>query len=98
MRERKLFQRIFLWFLGAMLLMALVSVLLTIFMTQQGIILTGQQEALSNALDRNGKRLLELVETESPARLREEIDRIRSETGLAIFIFEGEGVPVTGST
>ncbi|HCR37867.1 MAG TPA: ATP-binding protein [Synergistales bacterium] len=95
MRERKLFQRIFLWFLGAMLLMALVSVLLTIFMTQQGIILTGQQEALSNALDRNGKRLLELVETESPARLREEIDRIRSETGLAIFIFEGEGVPVT---
>ena len=41
MRERKLFLGIFLWFLGAMLLMVLVSVLLTVFMTQQGIILTG---------------------------------------------------------
>ena len=94
MRERKLFQRIFLWFLGAMLLMVLVSVLLTVFMTQQGIILTGQQEALSNALDRNGKGLLEVVETGNPARLRESIDRIRSETGLGIFIFDVDGVPV----
>ncbi|HQL02123.1 MAG TPA: ATP-binding protein [Synergistales bacterium] len=94
MRERKLFLRIFLWFLGAMLLMALVSVLLTVFMTQQGIILTGQQEALSNALDRNGKRLLELHETETPSRLSEEIERIRNETGLAIFIFDGRGTPV----
>ena len=94
MRERKLFLGIFLWFLGAMLLMVLVSVLLTVFMTQQGIILTGQQEALSNALDRNGKRLLELHEMEDPARLKEEMERIRSETGLAIFIFNGQGTPV----
>ena len=39
MKRHPLFLRIFLWFLGAMLLMAAVSVALTVFMSQQGIIL-----------------------------------------------------------
>ena len=43
MNRGTLFLRIFLWFLGAMLLMAAVSIGLTVFMTQQGIILSGQQ-------------------------------------------------------
>lgn len=94
MKGLRLFQRIFLWFLGAMLLMAGVSVLLTVFMTKQGIILTGQQEILSGALERNGNRLLGIIESDDPARLREEIEKIRNDTGLMIFIFDEQGIPL----
>lgn len=94
MKGLRLFQRIFLWFLGAMLLMAGVSVLLTVFMTKQGIILTGQQEILSGALERNGNRLLGILESDHPARLREEIEKIRNDTGLMIFIFDEQGIPL----
>jgi len=90
----RLFQRIFLWFLGAMLLMAGVSVLLTVFMTKQGIILTGQQEVLSGALDRNGNRLLGIIESEAPSLLAEEVEKIRQDTGLMIFVFDENGIPV----
>jgi len=55
LKRHPLFLRIFLWFLGAMLLMAAVSVSLTVFMSRQGIILTGHQEVLSDALDRHGR-------------------------------------------
>ncbi len=94
MKGLRLFQRIFLWFLGAMLLMAGVSVLLTVFMTKQGIILTGQQEVLSGALDRNGNRLLGIIESEAPSLLAEEVEKIRQDTGLMIFVFDENGIPV----
>lgn len=94
MKGHRLFVRIFLWFLGAMSLMALVSVVLTVFMSQQGIILTGQQEVLSDALDRNGQKLLQILETEGTPDLSRKIETIRKDTGLAIFIFDGNGVPL----
>ena len=91
MKGRALFLRIFLWFLGAMLLMAAVSVSLTVFMSRQGIILTGQQEVLSDALERHGQKILEILETRGTEAAFEAVDRIRRETGLAIFVFDESG-------
>jgi len=89
-----LFLRIFLWFLGAMLLMAAVSVTLTVFMTRQGIILSGHEEVLTDALDRRGWTVLETLETKGPEAAFEMIDGIRRETGLAIFVFDESGTPL----
>ena len=94
MKRGTLFLRIFLWFLGAMLLMAAVSIGLTVFMTQQGIILSGQQEVLSDALDRNGRKVLETLEAKGPEAAMEQSEVIRRETGLAIFIFDSGGTPI----
>jgi len=94
LKRHPLFLRIFLWFLGAMLLMAAVSVALTVFMSQQGIILTGHQEVLSDALDRNGEKILETFETKGPETAFEMTDKIRRETGLAIFLFDEKGSPL----
>lgn len=94
MKRGTLFLRIFLWFLGAMLLMAAVSIGLTVFMTQQGIILSGQQEVLSDALDRNGQKVLETLEAKGAEAAMEQSEEIRRETGLAIFLFDKDGTPL----
>ncbi len=94
MKGHTLFLKIFLWFLGAMILMGSVSVGLTVFMSQQGIILTGHQEVLSEALDRNGQELLETLENKGPRAAATAMDNIRRETGLSIFIFDETGAPL----
>lgn len=94
MKRHPLFLKVFLWFLGAMLLMAAVSVTLTVFMSRQGIILTGHQEVLSDALDRHGGKLVETYETKGQAAAFELMDDIRRETGLAILLFDEAGVPI----
>ena len=94
MKRHPLFLRIFLWFLGAMLLMAAVSVTLTVFMSRQGIILTGHQEVLSDALDRHGEKLVETYEEKGKAAAFELMDEIRRETGLAVLLFDDSGVPI----
>ncbi len=94
MKRHALFLRIFLWFLGAMLLMAAVSVTLTVFMSRQGLILTGHQEVLSDALDRHGEKLVETYERRGQAAAFEMMDEIRRETGLAILLFDESGAPI----
>ncbi len=94
MKWHALFLRIFLWFLGSMLLMAAVSVSLTVFMSRQGIILTGHQEVLSDALDRHGAKLVETYEEKGRVAAFELSDLIRRETGLAILLFDGNGAPI----
>lgn len=94
MKRHPLFLRIFLWFLGAMLLMAAVSVSLTVFMSRQGIILTGHQEVLSDALDRHGENLVETYEAKGQAAAFALMDEIRRETGLAVVLFDEAGVPI----
>lgn len=94
MKGHALFLRVFLWFLGSMLLMAAVSVTLTVFMSRQGILLTGHQEVLSDALDRHGPKLVETYEKKGWAEAFELTDKIRRETGLAIVLFDGNGVPI----
>lgn len=94
MKRHTLFLRIFLWFLGSMLFMAAVSMTLTVFMSRQGILLTGHQEVLSDALDRHGAKLVQTYEEQGRAAALEMTDRIRRETGLAILLFDGNGVPV----
>lgn len=94
MNRHALFLRIFLWFLGAMLLMAAVSVTLTVFMSRQGLILTGHQEVLSDALDRHGMKLVDTYEEKGQAAAFELMDQIRRETGLAILLFDESGSPL----
>ncbi len=94
MKWHALFLRIFLWFLGSMLLMAAVSVSLTVFMSRQGILLTGHQEVLSDALDRHGAKLVETYEEKGRVAAFELSDLIRRETGLAILLFDANGFPI----
>jgi two-component system sensor histidine kinase CpxA len=93
-KRHGLFFRIFLWFLGAMLLMAAVSMALTVFMSRQGIILTGHEEVLSDALDRHGAKILETYENEGAEAMLRAVDQVRKETGLVIFLFNEDGSPV----
>lgn len=94
MKGRALFLWIFLWFLGAMLLMATVSIGLTVFMARQGIILSGHEEVLTDALDRHGRKILEVLESRGTEAAFEAMDGIRKETGLAIFVFDEGGSPL----
>jgi Signal transduction histidine kinase len=77
-----------------MLLMAAVSVSLTVFMSRQGIILTGHQEVLSDALDRHGEKLVETYEAKGQAAAFELMEEIRRESGLAVLLFDEAGVPI----
>lgn len=88
---KNLFSIIFLWFLGGMVLMVFVSVGLTIFMARQGIILTGREEILASALANHGMRSIEIYETEGEGALRRNLEEIRRETRLGIFIFDKDG-------
>jgi two-component system sensor histidine kinase CpxA len=77
-----------------MLLMAVVSMSLTVFMSRQGILLTGHQEVLSDALDRHGVKLVETYEEKGRAAALDLTETIRRETGLAILLFEENGFPI----
>ena len=50
MKRSSLFVTVFLWFLATIFLSVAVSFGLTILMTRQGIVLTGEEEVLSKAL------------------------------------------------
>jgi len=70
---KSLFATIFLWFLGGMLAMVLVGIGLTIFMTRQGIILTGREDIIADALSNHGIRSVEIYEEKGSEALREHL-------------------------
>jgi two-component system sensor histidine kinase CpxA len=88
---RSLFATIFLWFLGGMLAMVLVGIGLTIFMTRQGIILTGREDIIADALSNHGIRSVDIYEEKGSEALREHLDEIRHQSRLSIHVFDAEG-------
>ena len=69
MKRSSLFVTVFLWFLATIFLSVAVSFGLTILMTRQGIVLTGEEEVLSKALSLRGRECLAILEKDGPEAL-----------------------------
>ena len=91
MRRSSLFAKVFLWFLATILMSVVVSFGLTMVMSRQGIILTGQEEVLSKALALRGRECLGILEKEGVEALGAAVRAIRRETGFAMFFFHPDG-------
>lgn len=99
MSGKSLFLKIFLWFLGVLLLMATVSVVLTQVMISQGILLSGRESILTNAVRNHGATCLEIYEERGTDALAEATAKIRNETALGLHFFREDGtslVPFPG--
>lgn len=94
-RRSSLFLTIFLWFMGAMVLMGAVTMGLTLVMTQQGILLTGREEILAEAVLNRGGPIIEQFEEEGARGLGKSIRERRDREGLFIHLFGPDGEPVT---
>lgn len=92
MKRSSLFLTIFLWFMAAMILMGAVTMGLTILMARQGILLTGREDILAQAVLNRGTPLLERLEAEGPSGLEERPRKDRD--GLVIHILHSDGRPV----
>lgn len=91
MKRSSLFVTVFLWFLATILLSVAVSFGLTILMTRQGIVLTGEEEVLSKALALRGRECLAILERDGPEALSATARTIRRETGFSMFFFHPDG-------
>lgn len=96
MKRNSLFLTIFLWFMGAMLLMALVTMGLTLLMARQGIVLTGRGDLLAQAVRERGVALVERYEAEGHRTLMRGMRGApENPEGLFLHLFDGEGHPLT---
>ena len=91
MKRSSLFVTVFLWFLATILLSVAVSFGLTILMTRQGIVLTGEEEVLSKALSLRGRECLGILERDGLEALSATARTIRRETGFSMFFFHPDG-------
>ncbi len=91
MKRSSLFVTVFLWFLATIFLSVAVSFGLTILMTRQGIVLTGEEEVLSKALALRGRECLAILEKDGLEAMSATARTIRRETGFSMFFFHPDG-------
>lgn len=91
MRQVSLYSKIFLWFILALVLIGGVGILLTIIMTQQGIILSGNRDILREAVALHGQQGLALLESKGQGALLQEIRQVRERSHLFLFFMNPDG-------
>ncbi len=95
MRRNSLFLTLFLSFLVSVLLMGLLTMGLTLVMAHQGILRTGREDLLAEAVRVRGMALIEVFEAEGYRGVGRSIQKDPVQDGFFIHLFDGDGNPIT---
>ena len=95
MKRNSLFLTIFFWFMGAMLLMAVVTMGLTLLMARQGIVLTGRGDIMAQVVRERGMDMVERFEAEGHRGVMRGMRGPGNPEGLFLHLFDREGLPLT---